>query len=295
MKYKIILAFFIFLSSTFDLSAKRYNPYGTDWAFGVHFGGTGFFGDINGGTGPLNSTPFSKYFYQNASLMGGVALDKWFGPYIGLSGKMQYGHIQGTKETSYATFTANYFEYNISVVGNLSNLFFGVDRRRNHMIYSSLGMGLSESRTWKYSTKGDGTTLIGTNGFGNPRSEGGKYVPMTETIITTALGVKFYIGSNLSFNIEGSVHAINSDKLDATANDYANQNFIAGLEGYTYFNIGMQYHFGGDGRYASGSYKHKSRYTSSRGGAGEINMRKRNKAWRKIQRKKKSRFTIKKH
>ncbi len=287
MNYRIILLFTVLLVSTVDLSAKRYNPYGADWALGVHFGGTSFFGDINEGNA-IKSTPFSKYFYQNASFMGGIVLDKWFGPYVGLTGSIQYGELQGTKAENNKWFQAKIFEYSLSGVANLSNLIFGINRRRNHTVYYSLGIGMSESRSWKYKADDvSGKYPIGTNGFGEPSSEGGDYIPMTETIVTTALGVKFYVGSNISVNLEGSIHAINSDKLDAHV--YDNKTFLSRLEGYTYFSVGVQYHFGSDGRYAT-AHRHKSRYDSGRGGATEINMRKRNRAWRKIQKKKHKRF-----
>jgi hypothetical protein len=266
-KLLLVLVTFTFFVS---LQAKRYNPYGSDWAFGFHFGGTSFFGDLRAESGGLNSTPFSKYFYEDMRPMGGIVIDKWFNAYIGITGNMQFGRLQGTKASSSAYFIANIFEYNLSANVNLSNIIFGADRRRHFLIYSTLGIGMTESRTLKYQI---GTEKqIGSNGFGKPKTEGGKYISMTETILPMALGMKIFVGNNLSINLEGSVHLINSDKLDATAND--NTSYIAGIEGYTYYSIGLQYWFGFNGYHISNHYNQRSRYNGGRSGYVQINPRK---------------------
>ncbi len=286
MKLRVLLLSTVLLFFFSKVEAKRYNPYGTDWAVGFHLGGTSFFGDLRAESGGLNATPFSKYFYQDMQMMGGINLEKWFGPYVGLLGNIQYGYIQGTKETSSAWFEAWLFEYNLNITSNLTNIILGIDRRRHWMAYTSLGIGMSNSRSWKYST----TTgkLIGTNGFGVPKTEGGPFIPMTETIGNIAFGAKFYIGGNLSINLEGSMHVINSDKLDATPND--NSSYFAGIEGYNYYNIGLQYHFGFNGYHITNRYKHKARYNGGRSGYVRINSRKTGRKNRKIFKKGRKRF-----
>ncbi len=270
MKLRILLLGTLVFFMLTNAEAKRYNPYGTDWAVGFYLGGTSFFGDLRAESGGLNSTPFSKYFYQDMRIMGGINLEKWFGPYVGVLGNIQYGNIQGTKETSSAWFEAWLFEYNLNVTANITNIAFGIDRRRHWMAYTSVGIGMSESRSWKYSSITN--KIISTNGFGTPRVEGGPFIPMTETIGNMALGFKFYVGGNLSINIEGSMHVINSDKLDATNND--NSSFIAGIEGYNYYSIGLQYHFGLNGYHITNRYKHRARYNGGRSGYVSINSRK---------------------
>ena len=278
---------FVFLLAG-KVEAKRYNPYGADWSIGFHFGGTSFFGDIKGTSGSLSNTPFSKYFYQDMRLMGGFNMEKWFGPFIGITGAAQYGTVKGTKETSNAWFEANFFEYNLSVIVNLSNLILDIDRRRHWMIYTGFGIGMSESRTWKYSISDN--NIIGTNGFGIPRKSGGKYIPMTESMGLWSLGGKFFIGSNLSLNFEGSMHIINSDKLDATTND--NSSFIAGIEGYNYFTVGLQYWFGWNGYHITNRYKHRARYNGGRTGYVKINPRKRSRSRHKLFKRKKRNYKI---
>lgn len=289
MKYRILLLAIFLTQYTSEIKAKRYNPYGTDWAMGFYFGGTSFFGDLRAESGGINSTPFSKYFYQDMRTMGGVNLEKWFGPYIGIIGNAHYGYLQGTKETSSAYFEAWLLEYNLNVTANITNIILDLDRRRNWMAYTSLGIGMSESRTWKYSSLTG--KQIGSNGFGKPKTVGGSFVPMTESVGNLALGVKFYVGGNLSINVEGSVHIINSDKLDATAND--NTSYIAGIEGYNYYSLGLQYHFGFNGYHITNRYKHKARYNGGRSGYVTINSRKTGRQNRHIFKKGKRRFKFK--
>ena len=198
MNHKVLLLFIVLILSSFSLRAGRFNPYGTDWAFGVHFGTTVFYGDININNGPISASPFIGYYYQNARLMGGISLEKWFGPYVGVIGNIQYGSVQGTKETSTTWFEANIFEYNLSAMANISNILFGVDGRRNHFFYFSAGLGMSESKSWRYSTKTD--KLIASNAL---------HKSMTEAMVALAFGVKYFIGNNLTLSLETSANTIN--------------------------------------------------------------------------------------
>jgi hypothetical protein len=258
MKLKYILLLFIISMSFSSVQAKRYNPYGASWAIGFHVGGTAFFGDLRTNSHSIYSTPFSKYFYDDMRFMGGIMLDKWFGPNIGISGTAQYGELQGTKIPSDAYFETKIFEYNITFKFNLTNLIFGTNQRRNWMWYTGIGMGMTESRTWKYRISTG--KLIGTNGFGHPKTEGGAYQPMTETVAIWDMGFKMFVGGNISIGIEGSIHPMNTNKLDATQNE--NPTYFRSLEGYTYWNIGLQYWFGEGNTHTKSRYKHKARYGS---------------------------------
>ena len=263
MKIKYLLFVFIFSFISLSSQAKRYNPYGAGWAIGFHVGGTAFFGDLRTNSHSIYSTPFSKYFYEDMKYMGGAALDKWFGPNLGITFEAQYGELQGTKASSDAYFNTKILEYNFTFKLNLSNIILGVDQRRNWLWYTGFGMGLTESRTWKYRISTG--QLIGTNGFGTKgffetNTERGKYVPMTETVAIWNMGFKFFIGGNMTLNLEGSVHPINTNKLDATKNE--NSTWVRSLEGYTYWSIGLQYWFGEGDYHTKSKYKHKARYGS---------------------------------
>lgn len=252
MKFRKTLILFLFslgILNPFYSPAANSTHLHSSWAMGFHIGGTSFFGDLADYSGGINNTPFSKYFYKDMRIMGGGTLEKWFGPYFGARGFLGYGNLQGTKETSSAWFEAHILEYNMQVMVDLTNLVFGVDKRRIFSVYSFVGMGFTESRTWKYSLI-DGS-LIGTNGFGIPHKEGGRYVPMTETVIPMGIGINVFAISNLSFYAEASFHPINTNKLDASTN--INPTFITSLEGYNYFSIGFNFWFDVGGNIFRGS------------------------------------------
>ena len=257
-----------------------------NWAFGFHFGVTSFFGDLSDVSGGLRSTPFSKYFYQDLRTMGGISLKKWFTPHIGVRGYMGYGKLQGTKESSNAWFEANVFNYHIEAIADLTNIFFGVDRRRPFSISAFVGIGFTESRTWKYSMT-DGS-LIGTNGFGKPLKPGGDYIPMTETIVPTGIIANFFVSNKISLYVEGSFHPINSDKLDATPNE--NPSFVTSLEGYNYFGVGMEIWFGSGGNKLFRG-RGGARYSTRRGTSINKRIFKRN--TRAVFKRSKSRFRFK--
>ncbi len=219
-----------------------------NWAIGLHFGGTSFFGDLSDHSGGFHSTPLSKFFYADMKTMGGVTLEKWLIPYFGVRGFMGYGKLQGTKESSSAWFKSNIFEYHIEALVDVTNLFFGINRKRIVSVVGFVGIGLTESRSWKYNML-DGK-LIGTNGFGTPTKADGKYIPMTETVVPVGLIINIFATNKVSFYFESSFHPINTDKLDATPNE--NESFMSSVEGYTYFGVGMNIWFGTGGHRSFG-------------------------------------------
>lgn len=259
LKWVAIFAVFLFYLS--PLKATNSTHLYENWGFGLHFGGTSFFGDLAGNSGGLNNTPFSKYFYQDRRTMSGVVLEKWFAPYFGVRGFMGYGQIQGTKETSNAWFEANIFNYNLQAMVDLTNLFFGINRKRIVSVTGFIGIGFTESRTWKYSPV-DGN-LIGTNGFGSPKTPEGKYIPMTETVLPFGVLTSIFVANKLSLFVEASFNPINSDKLDATPN--VNNSFISGIEGYSYFSVGAELWFGTGGKkhFRRGGAQYSSRSGTS--------------------------------
>jgi hypothetical protein len=287
--YKNISIWLVSIALFFSLNVSATNSTHLyeNWGFGIHFGGTSFFGDLADYSGGLNNTPFSKYFYKDMRSMGGITLEKWFGPYFAARGFMGYGSLQGTKDKSSAWFEAHIFEYHLEAMVDLTNLIFGVDRRRIVSLYGFVGIGFTESRTWKYNSEtGD---LIGTNGFGKPRKDGGSYIPMTETVVPVGMIVNVFVANKVSFFFEGSFHPINTDKLDATPNE--NSSYIAGLEGYNYFSLGMNIWFGAGGKGHHRRGRGGARYTSRRGTSVNPRVFRRN--TRAIFKRGKSRFRFK--
>lgn len=224
------------LLSISGLKAQRTYFLSEEWSVGLNAGATTFYGDLTDKANRFfSSTPFSKYFYQDRQWMASLTLEKKINIYFGVRGNLNYGNIKSTQESVKAYFKAHLFEYSLSGTIDFTNIFMGYDRFRTWGIYGTAGIGFTESRTWKYSmTSGE---LIGTNGFGIPKREGGRYVPMTETVIPIGLGFNYKPFDDFSFQVELSYRPIHTDKLDATLSDKSS------LEAYGMINVGATYHF----------------------------------------------------
>ena len=234
----LILFVFLFGSILFTTHVKgqRTFYFTEEWSLTGQLSASNFYGDLTDKSNRFfSNTPFSKYFYQDRQAVYGICVDKKINIYFGVRGHLSYGQVKGTKESVKQYFKANVFEYSLLGTADFTNIFMGYDRYRSWSIYGFLGMGFTESRTWKRSMIDE--SLVGTNGFGKPKREGGKYVPMTETVMPFGLGFKYQFVSQFSLNFEVSMRPIRTDKLDATISD------DTWWEGYGLVSLGATYHF----------------------------------------------------
>lgn len=258
MYKKLILGVFISMLFITKAAYGQWFLGNFNWAASISYNSTLFHGDLTDRTNSfVYSTPFSKYFYQDRKSGIGFNLEKSIGPYFGVRGNILYTKLISHKNSLNQHFESNLFEYSTVLTLNFTNIFWGVDRYRHVVFYGFIGLGLTESRSWKYDDQTD--LLIGTNGFGSPKEPGGGYVPMTETVMPTGLGLKAVVNPNFGFYVEASLHPINTDKLDATISN------IAFWEGYGAITLGMDFYFSAS-RFSSfkrrtPSYRYKG-YTS---------------------------------
>jgi len=230
-----VLAVFT-LSGVSGLKAQRVYFFTEQWSVGLGVGASTFYGDLTDKTNRFfSNTPFSKYFYQDRQARAVFILEKKINIYFGVRGHLSYGNIKSTKESDKQWFKAHLFEYSLSGVIDFTNIFGGFSRYRAWSVYGHVGIGFTESRTWKYDMNTG--ALIGTNGFGQPKRDGGKYVPMTETVMPIGLGFKYQFSKAFLMNIEMELHPIHTDKLDATISE------DSWWEGYGLIWMGMTYNF----------------------------------------------------
>lgn len=228
----------MFLSFVFSTSLKgqRTFYFTEEWSASGYISTSNFYGDLTDKSNRFfSNTPFSKYFYQDRQAVFGFALEKKINIYFGIRGNISYGNVKSTKESVKQYFTAHVFEYNLMGTVDFTNIFMGYNRYRSWSIYGFLGIGFTESRTWKRSMLTD--KIVGTNGFGIPKKEGGRYIPMTETVLPIGLGFKYQFVKEFSLNFEISLHPIRTDKLDATISD------DTWRDGYGLISVGATYHF----------------------------------------------------
>ena len=101
--------------------------------------------------------------------------------------------------------------------------------------YAFIGLGLTESRSWLYSTSSG--TAVDSNGYHSDRGVFFINRPMTEAVIPVGLGFSYELYDEVDLVLEYSFHAINTDKLDVWISNNAK------LEGFGFFSLGMNVSF----------------------------------------------------
>lgn len=266
-QFLIISIILISLGMSMNTQAQ---PYGISkaWRIGAGVGATKFYGDLTDNANSfINNTPFSKYFYQDRKLGYSFFLEKSLNPYFGIRGMFFGGKIKSTQESSKQYFEANYFDYSLSLTMDFTNMIFGDDDGRSVRFFGFAGIGLSESRTWKYDMNTG--NIIATNGFGEPKREGEPLSPMTEMVYPIGLGVSLFANEDFNLNIEGHLHMVSTNKLDATPVPGTKIEMVGFISVAVVYNFSMN----GFGRRGSGSQTFEGR--SNDPSLREFNKRKR--------------------
>lgn len=236
-RISLVVSMILMLSMVSSLSfGQKIYPFYQGWKANINIGTTNFHGDIkNSSNGFFDNTPLSKFFYQDRRFAGGVRLEKNINSMFSISGQANYGKLAGTSDLELREFTANIFEYSILTHFYLDEIFLGSQGSRKWGAYAFVGIGLTESRTWQYSTlTGD---LSGTNGFASKKGILFENRPMTETVLPVGFGGTYELGDGVELNLEYSFHPINTDKLDAWISNEAK------IEGYGYLSVGISKEF----------------------------------------------------
>ncbi len=195
-------------SQTQGVLGKRFFD---NWSIGVSAGPNVFFGDLKvhkfwPATENMNEWRAAGSFY----------LIKQFTHVFALRGQIIYGQIAGTKRlyTNGATcnqyFEGSLAEPNLNLIINFMNI-FGYKPERRFFLYGTVGIGMAFWHTQKYD-------LVTRAKIG----EAGKNFPdwTKEAVIPAGLGAWYSIGDKVNLGLEWTLHAVNSDRLDATVGGY---------------------------------------------------------------------------
>lgn len=222
----VILVLSLFISS--ESNAQRYS-FDKAWTVGAGIGATKYYGDLTDNTNSIfSNTPFSKFFYQDRKFGGLFFIEKAFSPYLGVRAMLFGGKLKSTQESTKQYFEGNYFDYSLSLTLDFSNMIFGRDNSRFTRVYGFVGIGMSESRSLKYDMNTG--NIIATNGYDEPKHEGGARRPMTEVVYPLGLGVAIFASEDFNLFFEGHLHVVASNRLDATPIDgtkYSTVGFIS--------------------------------------------------------------------
>lgn len=229
----IILFLAVIMSS--KTHAQKYISFDDGWTVNGFVSTSNFHGDLTDKTNSfVNNTPFSKYFYQDRKIGGGIYVDKMFGQIIGVRGILLFSNMKSTKESDKIYFQGNLFEYSIAAYSNLSNLILGYSRRRPWDVYAFIGIGFSETRSQAFNMTTN--VQVGSTGYKLSKTGNG-YVRMTETVVPVGLGATYKFTKNTNVFIEFTRHFVHTDRLDAFPVDGTN------VESLGLVNLGLTYHF----------------------------------------------------
>jgi len=214
--------------------AQHYIGFDDGWSFSGFVGSSNFHGDLTDKTNSfMNNTPFSKYFYQDRKLGGGIYVDKMFGQVMGVRGILLYSGMKSTKESEKIYFQGDMFEYSIAAYSNLSNLILGYSRRRPWDIYAYMGIGFSETRSIAYDMNtGD---VVGSTGY--KVFKNGNFERMTEVVVPVGLGATYSFTKQANIFIEFTRHFVHTDRLDGFPVDGTT------VESLGLVNVGLTYNF----------------------------------------------------
>lgn len=176
--------------------------------------------------------------YQNDIKFGwGFSLRKQLSPAFGIGAQLITGKIHGTifnwpsGGTINRYFDSDFMEVNVHAITNLSNLIFGYKENRVINFYGTIGLGFAN---WA-SVLRDTDTDIAIDSSGYNANNQKAWTP--ELSISAGMGLYFALSRNIGFNIEASVHQLNSDDLDSYVSGNSRQDYYAYLSGGVTINL----------------------------------------------------------
>jgi hypothetical protein len=166
-----------------------------------------------------------------------------FTPYFSLKGVYLNGNLKGANMEKNQQFKANFNEFTIRAMFNMSTIFFENPDRAWLDVYGVVGYGINSFRSVRTSME-DGRVL-GAFGFASNGTT--KTRTTRELSIPVGISLKSRVGylakgsvandlDRLEINLDIMLHLVNTDKLDALQSGDGRDNF-------TFFSAGVSYFF----------------------------------------------------
>ncbi len=255
MKKRFIIILFC-ISTLFAFNASKS-------AFGQYYDNSqtaGFFGNFSINANIGAALPFAdvsqdfKPYQDDWKMAYGFRLRKQLSPIFGIGAQFLMGNLHGTVLTfadgtiADQYFDSEFMELNAHATINWSNLFFGYKDNRTVHLYSTIGIGVSN---WA-SIRRDLNTNTELSRSGFDANNAKAWTPTLS--IPVGMGIYFAMGKKFGFNIEASLHRLNSDDLDALVSGKSNQDY------YSYVSAGITYNLSAVGNVFRRSGKEDANY-----------------------------------
>lgn len=206
----LYLTFCILFVSFYSFGQRNSND---KWFVDINAGPTIFIGDIR-------SADFFPSFTKPVEIgyaFGGI-FGKEMGPYFNIRSQFIYGTLNGVKPVSDFNFKSKFLSAGIGAEISLNYLFTG-DNRSNLIVYGTVGANYT---SWNADLIKTTTSIIQNND-----KSGAVAIPL-------GLKVLFELSSNLFLSMEGALHIVTSDLVDAKAGGIAHDDINYNSVGLTY-------------------------------------------------------------
>ncbi len=227
---KIIITVLVFVvtvtASAQQSSASSGNSFTNNWQINYNLGFTQFYGDAS-------NNGYFKKFSGEIAFATGINVRKYTSPVFGWGVNLFYSGLKSHKEKNATGGTVNfglegsYFDANINMLVNFSNLFWGYENRKLS-VYGTIGLGYS---TWGTQLTDSITGTIVSSGdvVGDiTYKKGGGVVPI-------GLGLNYMINNNWALNFEMNLRTVLNDDVDVWRDGFKfDQPFYTGF-GVSYF------------------------------------------------------------
>lgn len=209
-KAPIVFTSFLVLLSLFSFGQR----YSSDrWFVDINLGPTIFIGDIR-------SADFIPSFEKPVEIGYGFGFvfGKEFGDYINVRSQFLYGRVNGVKPISDFNFETNYYGAGLGLEINLNTLFTG-DNSSNLNVFGTLG---ASYLMWNADLFKTSTAVLSAN-----EKTGALSIPV-------GLKLGYEISPKLFLSLEGALHIVTSDLVDAKPGGITHDDINYNAIGLTY-------------------------------------------------------------
>lgn len=209
-KAPIVFTSFLVLLSLFSFGQR----YSSDrWFVDINLGPTIFIGDIR-------SADFIPSFEKPIEIGYGFGFvfGKEFGDYFNVRSQFLYGRVNGVKPISDYNFETNYYGAGLGLEINLNTLFTG-DNSSNLNVFGTLG---ANYLMWNADLFKTSTSVLSAN-----EKTGALSIPV-------GLKLSYEISPKLFLSLEGALHIVTSDLVDAKPGGITHDDINYNAIGLTY-------------------------------------------------------------
>ena len=223
---KILLLLLIVFAFTAKSQVNNTSKSSNMWQLNYNLGFTQFYGDVS------SSGYFDKLSGQIGFATGATA--RWyFNPVVGIGGNFLYGNLKSNKDQLSSgddcnyTLTGKYFDANLHLVVDFSNLFWGI-KDRKLSIYGTLGMGYA---TWQSELYDGITGTITVSG-----DDIGDYTYKNMGFeMPVSMGINYMLNNSWSLNMDISLRTVFIDDVDVWRDGFKYDQLVYTGFGISYF------------------------------------------------------------